>query len=236
VNGHAAARVANGNVVDTTSPAQPEQRLRISEIFHSLQGEADAVGWRTVFVRLTGCPLRCVWCDTEYAFHGGQWRTIAAVLAEVAVYETRHVCVTGGEPLAQKRCLGLLAKLCDAGYEVSLETSGALDVVEVDLRVRKVLDLKAPGSGEVACNLWSNLDHLTPRDQVKIVIADRADYDWARARVAEHALAACCQVLFSPVHGRVAPRELAEWILADRAPVRMQLQMHKFLWGEEPGH
>ena len=236
MNGPAAARIANGDAVDTSASAQPEPRLRISEIFHSLQGEADAVGWRTVFVRLTGCPLRCVWCDTEYAFHGGQWRTVDEVLTEVAIHQVRHVCVTGGEPLAQKRCLGLLARLCDAGYEVSLETSGALDIAEVDPRVRKVVDLKAPGSGEVARNLWSNIDHLTSRDQLKIVIADRADYDWARARMVEHALAARCQVLFSPVHGRIAPRELAEWILADRLDVRMQVQMHKLLWGEEPGH
>jgi 7-carboxy-7-deazaguanine synthase len=180
--------------------------------------------------------LRCVWCDTEYAFHGGQWRSIAEVLAEVATYGAQHVCVTGGEPLAQKRCIGLLAQLCDAGYAVSLETSGALDIAEVDPRVHKVLDLKAPGSGEVARNLWSNLAHLTPRDQVKIVIADRADYDWAVAHLHEHVLAARCQVLFSPVYGRLAPRELAEWILADRLPVRLQLQLHKLLWGEEPGH
>ncbi|MEO5625584.1 MAG: 7-carboxy-7-deazaguanine synthase QueE [Dokdonella sp.] len=227
---------AAAEVADSAFPAQHEQRLRISEIFHSLQGEADAVGWRSVFVRLTGCPLRCTWCDTEYAFHGGQWRTIADVLTEVATYETRHVCVTGGEPLAQKRCINLLAQLCDGGYEVSLETSGALDVADVDPRVRKVVDLKAPGSGEVARNLWSNLAQLSPHDQVKIVIADRGDYDWAVARVREHSLDARCQVLFSPVHGKIAPRELAEWIIADRLPVRMQLQMHKLLWGETPGH
>jgi len=215
--------------------AQDPQRLRISEIFHSLQGEADAVGWRTVFVRLTGCPLRCTWCDTEYAFHGGQWRTIEDILDEVAGHGVRHVCVTGGEPLAQKRCLALLARLCDAGYEVSLETSGALDVGDVDARVRKVVDLKAPGSGEVARNLWSNLERLLPHDQLKIVLADRADYDWAVARLREHALDARCQVLLSPVHGSLAPRELAEWILADRLPVRMQLQLHKLLWGAEPG-
>jgi 7-carboxy-7-deazaguanine synthase len=218
-----------------SAQAAAEPRLRISEIFHSLQGEADAVGWRSVFVRLTGCPLRCSWCDTEYAFHGGQWRTIDEVLAEVARHEVRHVCVTGGEPLAQKRCLALLERLCDAGYEVSLETSGALDVSVVDARVRKVMDLKAPGSGESARNLWSNLDALLPHDQVKIVVVDRADYEWARACVREHAIDTRCQVLFSPVHGAVAPRDLAQWILDDRLPVRMQLQLHKLLWGAEPG-
>ncbi len=211
------------------------ERLRITEIFHSIQGEADAAGWRSVFVRLTGCPLRCVWCDTEYAFHGGGWRAIDDILAEVATHGAKHVCVTGGEPLAQKRCLILLRKLCDAGYEVSLETSGALDVSAVDPRVHKVMDLKAPGSGESARNLWSNLDHLLPHDQVKIVVASRADYEWACAMLAEHALADRCMVLFSPVWGKVEPRELAEWIIADKLPVRFQLQLHKLLWNDARG-
>ena len=224
------ARKASG-----TPAAAVAERLRITEIFHSIQGEADAAGWRSVFVRLTGCPLRCVWCDTEYAFHGGQWHAIDDVLAEVATHGAKHVCVTGGEPLAQKRCLILLRRLCDAGYEVSLETSGALDVSAVDPRVRKVMDLKAPGSGESARNLWSNLDHLLPHDQVKIVIASREDYEWARAVLAEHALADRCMVLFSPVWGRVEPRELAEWIIADKLPVRFQLQLHKLLWSDARG-
>ena len=219
-----------------SSAAVSPERLRITEIFHSIQGEADAIGWRTVFVRLTGCPLRCVWCDTEYSFYGGDWREIGDILDEVASHGATHVCVTGGEPLAQKRCLILLQRLCDAGYQVSLETSGALDVAQVDPRVRKVMDLKAPDSGESARNLWSNLAHLLPHDQVKIVIASRADYEWARQMVAEHALAQCCMVLFSPVHGAVQPRELAEWIIADKLPVRFQLQLHKLLWNDAPGH
>ena len=218
----------------TTRAAVP--RLRITEIFHSIQGEADAIGWRSVFVRLTGCPLRCVWCDTAYAFHGGDWRTLDDILVEVASHGARHVCVTGGEPLAQKRCVQLLLQLCDAGYQVSLETSGALDVSAVDPRVRKVMDLKAPDSGESARNLWSNLDHLLPHDQLKIVIASRADYEWACATLIERALTQRCMVLFSPVHGAVEPCALAEWIIADRLPVRFQLQLHKLLWNDAAGH
>jgi 7-carboxy-7-deazaguanine synthase len=225
----------NDALVASTTPAAAAGRLRITEIFHSIQGEADAIGWRSVFVRLTGCPLRCVWCDTEYSFHGGDWHTIDDILVEVASHGAHHVCVTGGEPLAQRRCLILLQKLCDAGYEVSLETSGALDVSAVDPRVRKVMDLKAPDSGESRRNLWSNLDHLLPHDQIKIVIASRGDYEWAREMLSAYKLADRCMVLFSPVHGAVQPRELAEWIIDDRLPVRFQLQLHKLLWDDAAG-
>jgi 7-carboxy-7-deazaguanine synthase len=211
------------------------ERLRLTEIFLSVQGEARDVGWPTVFVRLTGCPLRCQYCDTAYAFHGGQWWDIDDILAEVAKHGVRHVCVTGGEPLAQKRCLALLSKLCDAGYSVSLETSGALDVSQVDPRVSRVVDLKTPGSMEQSRNRLENLPLLTPRDQVKFVVCSRADYEWARGMVAEHALAQRCEVLFSPSFDEVRPRELAEWILADRLPVRFQMQLHKQLWGDEKG-
>ncbi len=209
--------------------------LRVSEIFHSLQGESSRVGLPTVFIRLTGCPLRCTWCDTEHAFTGGEAMTIAAIVAAAARHGTRTVCVTGGEPLAQKNCLPLLAALCDAGFDVSLETSGALDIGGVDPRVSRIMDLKAPGSGEVSKNLWANLDHLTAHDEIKIVLADRADYDWARDLIARHGLAARCPVLLSPVQGSLAPAELADWILADRLPVRFQLQLHKVLWGNMRG-
>lgn len=222
------------NLPETSAPAGAE-RLRITEIFCSLQGEARAAGWPTVFVRLTGCPLRCGYCDTAYAFHGGEWRDIDAIVDEVQSHGVRHVCVTGGEPLAQKRCIALLEKLCDAGFDVSLETSGAIDIGEVDARVSRVVDIKTPGSGEVARNLWGNLPLLNARDQVKFVICSRADYDWAKDVLAEHRLDERCEVLFSPSYMQVKPRELADWIVADRLPVRFQMQLHKQLWGEEQG-
>lgn len=212
------------------------ESLRISEIFYSLQGETSRVGLPTVFVRLTGCPLRCSYCDTAYAFSGGQNMQLSAILDEVARYAPRYVTVTGGEPLAQKNCLSLLRALCDAGYEVSLETGGALDVSGVDSRVMKVLDIKTPGSGEVQKNLWGNLDHLDQRDEIKFVLCDEADYKWAKQVMQEHALTQRCAVLFSPTQGQLAPTELAEWILRDRLPVRLQVQLHKLLWGNEAGH
>jgi 7-carboxy-7-deazaguanine synthase len=219
--------------------AEPEtraaERLRLTEIFLSVQGESRSAGWPTVFVRLTGCPLRCTYCDTAYAFHGGDWWKLDAILAEVARHGVRHVCVTGGEPLAQKRCIALLERLCDVGYAVSLETSGAIDIASVDTRVSRVVDLKTPASGEMHRNLLANLPQLTPHDQLKFVICDRADYDWARGMLAEHALADRCEVLFSPSFGQQPARDLAEWILQDRLPVRFQMQLHKQLWGEEKG-
>lgn len=210
-------------------------QLRISEIFYSLQGETSRVGLPTVFVRLTGCPLRCTWCDTSYAFSGGQNMEIAEILQQVAHHGTPYVTVTGGEPLAQKNCLELLTALCDTGYDVSLETSGALDVGGVDARVAKVVDLKAPGSGEVDRNLWANLEHLGPRDEIKFVLSDEADYTWAKQILVEHALEQKCAVLFAPVQDRLSPDRLAGWILRDRLPVRMQVQLHKLLWGDERG-
>ena len=217
------------------APASVAERLRISEIFLSLQGESTSVGLPTVFVRLTGCPLRCQYCDTEYAFRGGESLPLPVLLGRVAEYGVRHVTVTGGEPLAQPACGRLLEYLCDAGYRVSLETSGALDVSRVDARVVKVLDLKTPGSGEVDRNLYPNLDYLAPRDQVKFVICDRADYEWARRQISERRLADRCEVLFSPAYGQQDATQLAEWLLADRLPVRFQVQLHKILWGDEPG-
>jgi 7-carboxy-7-deazaguanine synthase len=209
--------------------------LRLTEIFFSLQGEASRAGLPTVFVRLTGCPLRCTWCDTTYSFTGGAPASIDAVLAEVARYPARQVCVTGGEPLAQKECLPLLATLCDAGYDVSLETSGALDLAGVDPRVSCIMDLKAPDSGECARNRWENLAHLDARDEIKIVVASRGDYEWARAAIREHRLDAICPVLLSPAAGWVEPAALAGWILEDGLNVRFQLQLHKLLWGNAQG-
>lgn len=216
--------------------ASAASRVKLTEIFLSIQGEADAVGWPTVFVRLTGCPLRCQYCDTEYAFYGGSWYSLPQVLEEVAKHGVRHVCVTGGEPLAQKGCVPLLTALCDAGYRVSLETSGALDVSVVDARVTRVVDMKTPGSRELARNRYENLALLGAHEQVKFVICDRADYEWSRDLVAQYSLAQRCMVLFSPSYGQVAPKQLAEWILQDKLPVRLQMQLHKLLWGEEPGH
>ena len=209
--------------------------LRITEIFHSLQGESTRAGLPTVFVRLTGCPLRCAWCDTDYAFLGGETRTLGEVLLEVAKHGARHVCVTGGEPLAQKACLPLLAALCDAGYAVSLETSGALDISGVDPRVSRIMDLKAPASGEADRNHWENLGRLNARDELKIVLADEADYAWAKSVCAARRLDAICPVLLSPVAGRLEAKRLAEWVLRDRLPVRVQLQLHKLIWGSERG-
>lgn len=209
--------------------------LRITEIFFSLQGETSRAGLPTVFVRLTGCPLRCGWCDTEYAFTGGKFIAIGDILNSVAPFGTRYVCVTGGEPLAQKACLTLLRALCDAGYSVSLETGGALDVSKVDPRVSRIVDIKAPGSGEAERNLWENLVHLTPHDEIKFVLADRRDYDWAREVLLDKKLDALCPVLFSPVLEQLSPQDLAEWVLHDGLPVRMQLQLHKLIWGNVPG-
>lgn len=209
--------------------------LRVHEIFHSLQGESSRVGLPTVFVRLTGCPMRCIYCDTAYAFHGGSSLELSDILSQVASYDTKYVTVTGGEPLAQKECLALLTQLSDAGYDVSLETGGAMDISGVDQRVSVILDIKSPGSGELAKNLWDNLQHLKPADEVKFVLCDRNDYEWAKQLLAERHLNNKCSVLFSPVYGQVNPTELAEWVLQDKLPVRMQLQLHKILWGEVAG-
>lgn len=209
--------------------------LKISEIFYSLQGESTRVGLPTVFIRLTGCPLRCTWCDTTHAFSGGRRMTADEILTRTASFGTRYVCVTGGEPLAQKNCLPFLTLLCDAGYDVSLETAGALDITAVDPRVARIVDLKPPSSGEVDKNFWPNLDLLTPLDEIKFVLADRVDYEWAKQVIASNRLNEHCGVLASPVQGMLDPRELAEWILADKLPVRFQMQLHKLLWGNMKG-
>lgn len=211
------------------------ETLRISEIFFSIQGESRTVGIPTVFVRLTGCPLRCVYCDTAYAFSGGETMAISDIVARVLGYPARHVTVTGGEPLAQKACLVLLSRLCDEGFEVSLETGGSIDVCGVDPRVVKVIDLKTPGSGEADRNRLDNVDCLGARDQIKFVLCDRHDYEWAAALIARMDLSARCEVLMSPVHGRLDPGALADWILADGLAVRLQVQLHKYLWGDVRG-
>ena len=211
------------------------ERLRVNEIFHSLQGEADCVGFPTVFVRLTGCPLRCQYCDTEYAFHAGEWFDLEAVVKKVQEFGASYVCVTGGEPLAQPNCLKLLTRLCDGGFQVSLETSGALDVAAVDARVSRVIDVKTPASNEASRNRLENFQALTPRDQLKFVICSREDYDWSKEFLRQHRLAERCRILFSPSYHQQSPTTLAEWILADRLPVRFQLQLHKILWGDVPG-
>ena len=218
------------NAPDGRSP-----RLRLSEIFASIQGESTRVGLPTVFVRLTGCPLRCVWCDTEYAFQGGETRSIDDIVSAVATFGLRHVCVTGGEPLAQKDCPALLRALCDAGHAVSLETSGALDIGAVDARVSRIMDLKAPGSGEAARNRWENLALLRRGDEIKIVLAGEAAFRWAWEQIDAHDLDARFGVLLSPVAGQLDPASLAEWIVRDRLPVRFQLQLHKVLWADARG-
>lgn len=209
--------------------------LKITEIFLSLQGEGLTTGVPTVFVRLTGCPLRCRYCDTAYAFSGGQSTAVEDILAQVESFDTRHVTVTGGEPLAQPNCHLLLKRLCDSGYAVSLETSGERDLSAVDPRVVKVMDLKTPGSGEMLRNRWSNVEYLSPVDQVKFVICDRADYEWARDTAADYRLTSRCEVLFSPAWGQLPARDLAEWVLEDNLGVRVQVQLHKILWGDVPG-
>ena len=220
-----------------TRDALPEnERLRVTEIFHSIQGESRPSGYPTVFIRLTGCPLRCQYCDTSYAFYGGDWQTIDGILQQIEVYAAAYVCVTGGEPLAQPNCPALAQALVNQGYAVSLETSGALDISGLDPRVTVVMDLKTPASGECDRNRWENIGHLKAADQIKIVICDRADYLWSKARLEEYSLVERCTVLFSPSQEQLEARELAEWILQDRLRVRFQVQLHKFLWGNTPGH
>jgi 7-carboxy-7-deazaguanine synthase len=214
-----------------------EPALRITEIFHSLQGETSTTGLPTVFVRLTGCPLRCGYCDTAYAFEGGSKMALSEIMQTIDDFGAKYVTVTGGEPLAQPQCIDLLKDLCDAGYRVSLETSGAMPVNEVDQRVHKILDLKTPGSGEVTRNLYENIPLLLPHDEVKFVICDRQDYDWCSLKMDELRLTDyVSEILFSPSQGQLSPKQLAEWILQDKLDVRMQLQTHKYIWGDQPGH
>ncbi len=226
---------ATESQIETRIPESREGMLKITEIFYSLQGEARDAGRPTVFIRLTGCPLRCVYCDSEYAFYGGEWKKIDQIMEQVAVHRTPYVCVTGGEPLAQKRCHELLKKLCEADYRVSLETSGAMDVSQVDERVSRVLDIKTPGSGEEGRNLWANLDVLTAHDQVKFVLCSRGDYEWALAEIRSRGLDQTLDILMSPAWGQINPKDLAEWVLEDQLNVRVQLQLHKLLWGDTPG-
>ena len=209
--------------------------LRINEIFYSLQGESRTVGLPTVFIRLTGCPLRCHYCDTEYAFYEGDTLSFEEIFTKISAFQTKYITVTGGEPLAQSACISLLTHLCDQGYEVSLETSGAIDVSLVDPRVSKVMDLKTPDSGEADSNRWENLDFLTENDQIKFVICSQDDYDWAKTMMDIHGLSERCEILFSPIHGELKPQDLADWILQDQLNVRFQLQLHKYLWNDEPG-
>jgi 7-carboxy-7-deazaguanine synthase len=213
----------------------PNDSLKVTEIFYSLQGETRTVGLPTVFIRLTGCPLRCTYCDSAYAFHGGERISLTKIIDQVKQYSTEYVTVTGGEPLAQKACLSLLQNLCDEGYQVSLETSGALAIDAVDPRVHKVVDFKTPGSGECERNNYTNIDWLVPHDQVKFVCCDRNDYDWSKQLINEHSLFSKCSIIFSSSYGQLADRELAQWLLVDQLPARFQIQLHKYLWGDTPG-
>lgn len=212
-----------------------QQSVKITEIFHSIQGESDSVGWPTIFVRLTGCPLRCGYCDTEYAFYGGDWKSFDQILSELAQFGCKRVCVTGGEPLAQKQCIALLSLLCDNGYNVSIETSGAMDISNVDSRVRIVMDIKTPASKELDKNRWENLSVLKKSDEVKIVVCDKDDYEWAKGCIKAKNITDICNVLLSPVANDLEPGDLANWIIEDNLSVRMQLQLHKVLWGNVAG-
>jgi len=220
---------------DSLNEVDKESRLRISEIFYSLQGESSFVGLPSIFIRLTGCPLRCGYCDTAYAFTGGQWMQVTDILQQIKQYNTRTVCVTGGEPLAQRSCGDLLKQLSDEGYQVSIETSGSIDISKVDARVSRIMDIKTPGSGEESKNKYENIQYLNQKDEVKFVLCDRDDYDWSKDIINKYKLLEKTQVLFSPVHEGVSPTELADWIIADQLNVRFQFQLHKFLWNDEPG-